>query len=211
MTRGVQAEVSRIVHEGKACVLKAARGGMFKPVSRWALNREYRVYQKLAGIEGIPKCFGKTFEGLMLEAIEGRPLAEFRKGEIPVEFLDAFDRLLAAIHARGVAHSDLKKRANILVMAGHQPIILDFGAAFIQGETLFETFRKIDLAAAAKLRAHHQPETLRPEQQAILDNPTWAERLSRFLIHTVRDPYRSLVARLSAFVGLYIIWRGGQG
>lgn len=72
-------------------------------------------------------------------------------------------------------------------------MIVDFGAAFVQGDILFETFRRIDLAAAAKLRAHHQPRTLRPEQQLILDNPTWAERLSRFLIKAMRDPFRSAI------------------
>ncbi len=192
MTEGVQAHIRAVTREGRACILKSPRGGILQLFSRWTLDREARVYARLAGVGGVPACHGITDEGLWLEAIDGRPLAGFRRGEISVEFLDALDRIIAAIHARGVAHSDLKKRENILVVDGQHPVILDFGAAFVEGELLFETFRRIDMAAAAKLRAHHQPDTLRPEQRALLDSPTWAERLSRFLIRTVRDPWRAL-------------------
>lgn len=190
-----------------------------KPISLWMLKRESRIYLKLEGIEGIPKCLGYTDEGLLLQAVDGKPLSEFRKGEISVEFLDELDKIVSAVHERGVVHSDLKKRANVLVLEREKgreaaperppdcsvgrgerergliqrPVILDFGAAFVTGEWLYDTFRRVDLAAVAKLRAHHQPQTLRPEQQKLLGNPTWAERLSRFLIRTVRDPFRALV------------------
>ena len=184
-------------------MLKAPRRGLLRPFTVWCIRRESKIYERLAGVAGVPACDGLTDEGLILEAVEGRALSGFRKGEISAGFLDGLDRLIRDIHARGVAHSDLKKRENILVMESEQepgnrqlhPVIVDFGAAFVRGDVLFETFRRIDLAAAAKLRAHHQPSTLRPEQQLILDHPTWAERLSRFLIKAVRDPFRAALGQ----------------
>ncbi|MBI4179312.1 hypothetical protein HY522_07825 [bacterium] len=187
-------------------MLKTPRGGMWAGPGRWMIRRERRVYRELEGLPGVPRCFGLTEEGLLLEASPGRALSEFRRGDISVGFLDCLDSLIAGIHARGVAHSDLKKRANILVREKgregerekgnpgeeQSPVIVDFGAAFLKGELLYETFRRVDLAAAAKLRAHHQPETLRTEQKYILDHPTWAERLSRFLVRAVRDPFRAI-------------------
>ena len=192
MRSGTQAVVRPVIHEGRACVLKSPRGGVWKPISRRFLWREWKVYQRLKGVQGIAESLGYSEEGWLLEAVEGRPLSEFRRGQVTVGFLDELDRVIFDIHSRGVVHSDLKKRANILV-AGDRPVILDFGAAFLEGEWLYETFRRVDLAAAAKLRAHHQPETLRADQKTLLENPTWAERLSRFLIRTVRDPYRAMV------------------
>lgn len=198
MISGVQAEVRRITREGRDCILKSPRNGLFKPFSRWSLAREFQVYHKLEGTAGVPACFGLMEDGLLLEAIDGRPLSEFRRGEVTAAFLDSLDQLIDAIHRRGVVHSDLKKRANILVVTDREyqrAVIVDFGAAFLAGELFYETFRLIDLAAAAKLRAHHQPVTLRADQQILLDHPTWAERLSRLLIRTVRDPWRSITHR----------------
>lgn len=221
MTGGVQGEIRKIQHEGRECVVKSPRGGILKSISGWMLGREGRIYEKLEGVDGIPKCFGMTEGGLLLEAVDGRVLSEYRRGEISVEFLDRLDALIAAIHQRGVVHSDLKKRANIMVVEREQgthlkteggqagnpggtpfsrreqlPVILDFGAAFAEGEILYETFRRVDLAAVAKLRAHHQPQTLRADQKNLLENPTWAERLSRVLIRTVRDPFRYAAGRI---------------
>ncbi len=201
---GVQSEIRRLTHNGKPCILKTPRHGVLRLISQWTLSREKRMYLKLSDIRGIPACLGMTADGLLLEAVDGRPLSDYRKGQISIAFLDDIDRLIADIHARGVAHSDLKKRDNILVVeptppptahgVGQEqiPFIIDFGAAFEKGHPLFETFKRIDLAAAAKLRAHHQPDSLKPEQHHLLVNPTWAERLSRFLIHSVRDPFRAV-------------------
>lgn len=205
MKSGSQGHIQSVLHDGIPCMLKSPRGGLLRPFSRWTLRREWRIYQRLEGIEGVPRCFGFNEAGLFIETIHGRTMSEYRKGEISVEFLDALDRLVSDIHGRGVVHSDLKKRENILVVdvqdggrGVQRPVIIDFGAAFVQGDIFFETFRRIDLAAAAKLRAHHQPSTVRSDQEKIMANPTWAERLSRFLIRTVRDPFRKVTGRYKA-------------
>lgn len=233
--QGVQAVIRSCVVDGQSCVVKSPKPGLLKLFSQWTLKREAAVYARLDGVAGVPKCYGLRPDGLVLEAIDGKPVSAFRQGDLPASFFDELDSIIARLHARGIAHSDLKKRDNILVVPHpdhgrstiddrqtditHSPIhpfadspirpfadsptppltpspplplILDFGAAFLRGHPLFETFRRIDLAAAAKLRNHHQPQSMTDAHRAALANPTWAERLSRFLIRWVRDPWRQI-------------------
>jgi len=85
--------------------------------------RERGFMERLAGIEGVPASLGiVSVAGRVLphavsrQVVPGHALAE---GE-PIDhlFFPTFRRLLAAVHARGVAHVDLHKRENILVDDG---------------------------------------------------------------------------------------------
>ncbi len=131
--------------------------------TRWlfttALRREYRAYQRVAGIDGFAHCFG-LFQGhyLALEYLHARPL----KHADPPDRQHFFRRLLRQIermHARGVAHGDLKSRQNVMVSADGDPIIIDLGTAVVRrsgwhpiNQRLFNYMCRIDRNSWIKLK-----------------------------------------------------------
>src|SRR6185312_16486393 len=64
-----------------------------------------------------------------------------------------------AMHEAGIAHGDLKRKNNIIVGAGEQPYLIDFGIACrrdardgLWNRWVFATFRQMDLNAWLKLK-----------------------------------------------------------
>lgn len=154
-------------------------------VHRRALQREYLAYRCLQGLQGFARCYG-LFERfwLVLERIDGMPFRE--AGLNPRDAF--FDRLLKniqAMHERGVAHGDLKRKANLMVDQHGQPVLLDFGASVIRkpgfapiNHRLFEFMRQTDVNAWVKLK-YGGYSNLSSEDAARLQR-SWLERgLSR--------------------------------
>ena len=153
-----QGVVYRLTLGGRDLAIKAARGNRTTGlVNRLALAREHAAYRRLHGLSGIPRCHG-LIDGryLVLDHVRARP---FRDAPIDDRF---FDRLLITIremHARGVAHGDLKRKSNLLVDTEGAPVLIDFGAAVVQrggwhplNRRLFEFMRRTDLNAWIKLK-----------------------------------------------------------
>ncbi len=131
-------------------------------IGRWLLSREFKIYQKLQGIPGIPRLI-KIIDrdSFIFELIEGIPLSRFAKDDplLPPEFFNRLSELVQNIHARGVVHSDLKHKKNILVNKDYQPYLIDFGASWSAGASwnlpkrwLYNQFHQIDLNAVSKIR-----------------------------------------------------------
>ena len=95
------------------------------------LRHEHEVYLLLQDVAAVPKCYGlidNTY--LAIEYIDAKTIRQNR----PVNDSPFFQRLLSTIkqlHARNVAHMDLKKKENLLVDNQEQPVVIDFGAAVI--------------------------------------------------------------------------------
>src|SRR5262249_10134372 len=74
----------------------------------WQLRREVRAYLRLAGLDGIPRLVGVVDrQAFALEYVEARPLSDLMRGSMDGAFFDRLEALVAAMHARGVAHGDL--------------------------------------------------------------------------------------------------------
>jgi RIO-like serine/threonine protein kinase len=136
------AENLKVRRDGGTWVLKRAR------LIPWLARRERAIYARLAGIPGVPAlhpaCGPHWF---MHEYVPGRPLS--RRRAVPPTFFDELERLVRAIHARGVAHADLSKRSNILVGEDGRPYILDFQIALTRGA---RWLMREDLYHVAKMR-----------------------------------------------------------
>jgi hypothetical protein len=158
-----KADILRFEFEGGAMILKdfSAKSLLIRWFGRRQSKREQRALLRLQRIEGIPGVLGEVRPcALLLEPMHGFAITRFRRRrpEEIAPMLDKLDRLVAAMHARGVAHLDLRKRDNILVTEAGVPSIIDFNAsiAFEPGSLLarlfFPVLRNVDRGAVLKWR-----------------------------------------------------------
>jgi hypothetical protein len=75
------------------------------------------------------------------------------------------------MHARGVAHLDLRKRDNVLVAADGALNVIDFNASVcfapgsIGARLIFPALRRIDRDAVLKWKSFLLPDLLTPEER----------------------------------------------
>ncbi len=181
-------------------IVKQAMGGpLARWFRRWMMRREYRVYLRLEGVAGIPKCFGlHDDDRLVLEFIDSHPL-KLAAGEIEdrEKFFAVLLEVLQATHRAGVAHADLKRKENILVTPAGLPYLIDFGSAVTCADTssglrrwVFRQFCRIDLNAWIKHKYLGRYEEI-SSADAPYYQPTFVERVAR----PVRRAWRKVTAR----------------
>jgi len=160
ISAGYQGAAYLYDENGHKLVIKEAGGGL---LTRWfhqlMLRREARVYQRMRDVAGVPHSPG-VLDGkyLVLEFIEGRSLQEARhdlRGN--ANFFDRLRKVISDFHAAGVAHGDLKRKDNVIVKAGDEPVVIDFGTAVARHGGLFDRLmfrlvRRFDKNAWIKLK-----------------------------------------------------------
>ena len=139
--------VERLSREdGRLLTRRVASGGrapFSALIARFLARREQRALQRLQGLSHVPgavmdedarsaPCDGvipKSGDVFLREWIEGTalPLAE----ELPEDFFELLDELVAELHARGVCHNDLHKEPNIIVGLDGRPALVDFQLASV--------------------------------------------------------------------------------
>ncbi len=130
--QGYQGQTLLYKQDGVQIVIKTPHGrGLIKYFHIRMLRHEHEVYLLLQDVAAVPKCYGlidNTY--LAIEYIEAKTIRQDR----PVNDSPYYQQLLSTIkqlHARNVAHMDLKKKENLLVNNQEQPVVIDFGAAVI--------------------------------------------------------------------------------
>lgn len=127
-------------------------------IARRSLRREARTYERLRDLHGIPACLGlESPDRLVLARAAGRALDVWRAGTVPPIALDRLDRLIAQVHQRGVAISDLH-RSNVLVDDQGEVSLVDFALARIgrrpeRPGPLLRALQQLDRHAAARIRS----------------------------------------------------------
>jgi serine/threonine protein kinase len=194
---GYQASVERFDGPFGRLVVKRPHGSwLLGRVARAAIVREAGIYERLAGIPGVPRAHGLVDGQLVLEYIDGESLRA-REGMLSDRsaFFAQLLRTLDAMHARGVAHGDLKRKDNTIVGPGETPYLIDFGVASIEeGGALrrawFRLMRQMDYNAWIKLKYGREPAGLEAADAARY-RPLWIERIARWL----RIPWQKLTFR----------------
>ena len=181
--------------------------------------REQGFMDRLAGIDGVPPSLGQVrVAGRRLDNAVARQFVDghaLRPDErVNAEFFPRFDRLLAEVHRRGVAHVDLHKRENILVDEAGRPHLVDFQISFAlpAGGSLaarafggvLRVLQRCDAYHLLKHRMKHAPEPSRPTARDIDRMRPWWIRLHR----SVAVPFRTV--RRQCLVWLGIRSRSGQ-
>jgi len=180
-----QGRVFRLQLDGYRLAVKTPAGSGLKAIAnRIGLKREHDAYRRLAGLEGFAHCFG-LFESrwLVLDFVPGTPFSE---ADPAAEWFEALLANIRAMHRRGVAHGDLKRKSNLLVGASGEPVILDLGASLTRrpgfhplNRAMFNFLRQTDLNAWIKLK-YGGYRSIAPEDRELLRRSRFERLLSRF-------------------------------
>jgi len=147
---------------GCELIIKTAMGrGLMLKARRKTLLREYRAYQLMQGLTGVPECYGMIDDRyLLIQYIEGKRYREASWQNREEWFADLLE-ILKSIHARGVSHGDLKSKGNLLVTENEKPCVIDFGTAFISkkgfhpiNNWFFRIGKRLDINAWVKHKYH---------------------------------------------------------
>lgn len=192
ISHGYQGDV--YLYEGKdqRLILKAPAGRWLgRYIRRAMLRNEYRAYSRLSEVSGVPRCYG-LLDGryLVLECIDGAPI---RRAKITDRgmFFETLLNLIKELHKAGVAHGDLKKKDNLLVVEGQTPCVIDFGVAIVRkpgfaplNHYLYNLARRFDFNAWVKLKYDRRLENMADEDRQYY-NRTFIEKAS----HCVKRTY----------------------
>jgi len=174
--RRIKADIKLVSWGGAEAILKdfADRPWPVRLVGRFQIAREVRALARLRGIPGVPACYGRWGRhGLLIETMRGERITRWCQGRKQgiASMFRRLDRLVGAMHARGVIHLDLRKRDNILIDAEGRPGIIDFNASCILpirgrfGARTARLLRRIDLSAVGKWKLRLAPELLAPDER----------------------------------------------
>jgi len=191
LSAGYQGKTLLFNEQNHKLVIKAPLGNFLtRPINRALLRHEYRIYQKLQGMDAVPRCYGMVNnEFLVIEFIEGQTIRQ-RHPEPSSEY---FVKLLAAIkemHHRQVAHFDLKRSENLLITENDEPKLIDFGVSVIRKEGLhwlnqyiYNLAKQFDFNAWARHKCHKQMHLLNEEDKKYyrkMKIEIYSKRIKRF-------------------------------
>ncbi|MEE8060025.1 MAG: hypothetical protein V3T17_19665 [Pseudomonadales bacterium] len=189
-------------NNGMKLVLKTpAQSRFLTRLSKQLLKNEYKAYQKLDGIKGIPHCYGFIDDKiLVLEYIENDDFCQ-RVINQSHNFYQQFFLLLHEIHNHGVSHGDLKRKDNILVADNETPYLIDFGTAVISkpgfhpiNHFLFNQLKRIDFNAYLKHKYQKNYTNISDEDNEIY-RPTIMEGMAR----SIRNIFKWLLRGFKNF------------
>ena len=109
----------------------APRGALVRATLARVINaREIRALKALAGHPAVPAYLGRIDDlAFAVEYRPGRRMSRKLQGTVPDDFMAQLEVAIREMHARGVAHLDLRHRTNVLVDGSGAPVLIDFGSA----------------------------------------------------------------------------------
>lgn len=172
--------------------------GLIGPLLVW---RETRALARLNGTPGVPRLIRKLGpRAFLMEHLRGADKARKQPQTVQPVFFERLRQLVDRIHARGVAHCDMRRSGNILVDAGGEPYLVDFvSCAFLRPwwhplGWLFPLLCQADRDAIIKLKSRVAPELLTEAERGRL-NHSRVGLIARGFGALVRDIFRFLLVR----------------
>jgi predicted Ser/Thr protein kinase len=194
----LQPDVCGYEVEGRRVVVKDFRSRPW-PVrrfwGRWVLRREWRPLERLDGIAGIPRLLGwLDDEAFVMEWLDAERLPSEKVEALTPLFFERLERLVAAMHERGVTHGDLRRK-NILVDRDQTPYLIDFATAYCVRPTRrsrrwFERLCEVDRLTVLKLKGYYCPDAMTDEEREHLAHQPWGLRAGRFVRKKVYRPLK---------------------
>ncbi len=149
--------------------------------ARWLARRlaarEARALRAVEDIGGVPRLIGFDGEVLRREWLAGEPMYVAHPRD--AHYYRLALQIVRRMHRRGVAHNDLAKEPNWLVLEDGTPGLLDFQLAGCHPKRgwWFRTLGREDLRHLLKHKRYYLPQGLTRRQQSILDTPGWPSRI----------------------------------
>lgn len=177
------------------CVLRDLRTA--RRWTRWLARslarREVRALQALQGIAGVPRLLAADRDQVCREYLDGEPMHRARP--CSPDYFRKAARLLRRLHRRGVAHNDLAKEPNWLVLRDGSPALVDYQLASVsRGRSRwFRALAHDDLRHLLKHKRSYLPERLTARERRILARRSW---VGRAWMATVKPVYRFITRRL---------------
>jgi len=186
-------------------------GWLLRPLAGWISRREYRLYQMVADLPGVPALgprygtrgyFHRFIEGKTLHEIEtdirerspvvvGHP--DFASGETSLapDFFDQLIALVREIHRRRIFYADMNKRGNIICSTEGKPYLIDFqiclhlparsGWLGTITEKIFQRLVREDLYHLYKHKKTFQPQRMTEQEQRLAQRSTLNRRYRQLL------------------------------
>ncbi|MBB1086871.1 serine/threonine protein kinase [Lysobacter sp. SG-8] len=160
----------------------------------WLARREARGLQAVAGLADVPQL--RAWDGRCLDRsyMEGAAMYQ-RPPRGDLAYFRQARRLLQALHRRGVAHNDLAKEANWLVLEDGRPAIIDFQLA-VRGAPRSRWMRLLareDLRHLLKHKRMYCPGAITPVERRVLKRRSW---LREAWFATGKPVYRFVTRRV---------------
>lgn len=155
---------------------------------KFIILREFNVYNKLEGIDGIPRVFNLLDDyGFVMEFIKGERLPKSKDNFLTKEFFEKLSNIIKRMHKRGISHGDLRRK-NILVDENMQPYLIDFASAFRLKnpnnyiyKKIFKRLCNVDNITVIKLKKHYVPDSLTAKERHLLENKPFYLKFGQFL------------------------------
>lgn len=160
----------------------------------WLARREARALRSVGGLGATPELLGWDGRKLDRSYLDGAAMYQ-RPPRGDLAYFQRARRLLKKLHARGLAHNDLAKEANWLVLADGSPAIIDFQLAVI-GNARSRWMRLLareDLRHLLKHKRMYCPDTITPVERRVLKRHSW---LRDAWFATGKPVYRFVTRRL---------------
>ena len=160
----------------------------------WLARREARALQCITGMRDVPQLLAWDGRRLDRSYMAGDAMYQ-RPPRGDVAYFHQARRLLQQLHRHGIAHNDLAKEANWLVLEDRRPAIIDFQLA-TRGATRSRWMRLLfreDLRHLLKHKRMYCREALTPVEQRVLKRHSW---LRDAWFRTGKPVYRFVTRRI---------------
>ena len=160
----------------------------------WLARREALALRKVDGLAATPQLLRWDGRRLDRSYMEGAAMYQ-RPPHGDLAYFQRARRLLQQLHRRGLAHNDLAKEANWLVLTDGTPAIIDFQLA-TRGQSRSRWMRLLareDLRHLLKHKRTYCPDALTPVERRVLKRHSW---LREVWFATGKPVYRFVTRKL---------------
>ncbi|MDQ3617164.1 MAG: serine/threonine protein kinase [Pseudomonadota bacterium] len=160
----------------------------------WLARREARALRQVDGLAATPRLLAWNGRQLDRSYLEGAAMYQ-RPPHGDLGYFRLARRLLQQLHRRGLAHNDLAKEANWLVLIDGSPAIIDFQLA-VRGDPRSRWMRLLareDLRHLLKHKRTYCPDAITPVERRVLKRHSW---LRDAWFATGKPVYRFVTRRL---------------
>lgn len=197
-----QADIYATNWQGQPAILKdfSTRPWLVRVIwSRRVAAREIDLLRRLDGLEWMPRLLATVGpEAFLMTRLPADRLPGRREPPPPPRFWSRARALIERMHARGIAHGDLRRK-NLLIDKGYNPYLIDFATAIYRSaqvgpalgtaeappgrgwsEFAFRRCRRIDRVTFARIKASYGAQ-LSEDEQRWLDEAPLDLRIGRWL------------------------------